>query len=151
PPRRSSNSAPTYGQCPCRYGQPAPLPNAAQCAGLQAGGDAPPRRAALTRHLPHGKVIKLGTAGRAGTSPRGVKACGAGARPGCLPWRSAAKQEATEVPPARHRLNLQPSGWSARQTLTYLIAASGPVVVDPGWNSEAGWQALAEGLKAAGA
>ena len=38
-----------------------------------------------------------------------------------------------------------------RYTLTYLIAAgSGLVVVDPGWNSEAGWQALAEGLKAAG-
>ena len=38
-----------------------------------------------------------------------------------------------------------------RYTLTYLIAAgSGLVVVDPGWTSEAGWQALAEGLKAAG-
>jgi len=39
-----------------------------------------------------------------------------------------------------------------RYTLTYLIAAgSGLLVVDPGWNTEAGWQALAEGLKAAGA
>ena len=56
---------------------------------------------------------------------------------------------------------LRPDLWSVpvpipgsplRYTLTYLIAAgSGLVVVDPGWNSEAGWQALAEGLKAAGA
>jgi len=39
-----------------------------------------------------------------------------------------------------------------RYTLTYLIAAgSGLVVVDPGWNCEPAWQALAEGLKAAGA
>jgi hypothetical protein len=33
------------------------------------------------------------------------------------PWRSAVKQEAAEVPHARFRLNLQPSGWRARQTL----------------------------------
>jgi glyoxylase-like metal-dependent hydrolase (beta-lactamase superfamily II) len=39
-----------------------------------------------------------------------------------------------------------------RYTLTYLVAAgSGLVVVDPGWDTEAGWQALAAGLKAAGA
>ena len=39
-----------------------------------------------------------------------------------------------------------------RYTLTYLIAAgSGLVVVDPGWNCEPAWQALAQGLKAAGA
>jgi Metallo-beta-lactamase superfamily len=39
-----------------------------------------------------------------------------------------------------------------RYTLTYLVAAgSGLVVVDPGWDSEAGWQALAAGLRAAGA
>jgi glyoxylase-like metal-dependent hydrolase (beta-lactamase superfamily II) len=39
-----------------------------------------------------------------------------------------------------------------RYTLTYLIAAgSGLVVVDPGWDCEPAWQALAEGLKAAGA
>ena len=43
-------------------------------------------------------------------------------------------------------------GSPLRYTMTYLIAAgSGLVVVDPGWDSEAGWQALAEGLKAAGA
>ncbi len=39
-----------------------------------------------------------------------------------------------------------------RYTLTYLVAAgSGLVVVDPGWDCEPAWQALAEGLKAAGA
>ena len=39
-----------------------------------------------------------------------------------------------------------------RYTLTYLIAAGGGlVVVDPGWHCELAWQALAEGLKAAGA
>src|SRR5216683_5159881 len=39
-----------------------------------------------------------------------------------------------------------------RYTLTYLIAAEGGlVVVDPGWDTDAGWNALAEGLKAAGA
>lgn len=39
-----------------------------------------------------------------------------------------------------------------RYTLTYLLAAGRElVVVDPGWDTEAGWQALAEGLKAAGA
>jgi glyoxylase-like metal-dependent hydrolase (beta-lactamase superfamily II) len=39
-----------------------------------------------------------------------------------------------------------------RYTLTYLIAAGGGLVaVDPGWDTEAGWQALARGLKAAGA
>ena len=39
-----------------------------------------------------------------------------------------------------------------RYTLTYLIAAgSGLVVVDPGWDCEPAWQALADGLKAAGA
>jgi len=39
-----------------------------------------------------------------------------------------------------------------RYTLTYLIAAGdGLVVLDPGWDTEAGWQALADGLKAAGA
>ena len=39
-----------------------------------------------------------------------------------------------------------------RYTLTYLVAAGGGlVVVDPGWDAEAGWQALAAGLKAAGA
>lgn len=39
-----------------------------------------------------------------------------------------------------------------RYTLTYLVAAGGGlVVVDPGWDTEAGWQALAAGLKAAGA
>ena len=38
-----------------------------------------------------------------------------------------------------------------RYTLTYLIAAQdGLVVVDPGWDTDAGWNALAEGLKAAG-
>jgi glyoxylase-like metal-dependent hydrolase (beta-lactamase superfamily II) len=56
---------------------------------------------------------------------------------------------------------LRPDLWSVpvpipdsplRYTLTYLIAAgSGLVVVDPGWNCEPAWQALAEGLKAAGA
>ena len=44
------------------------------------------------------------------------------------------------------------TGQAAPLHLTHLIAAgSGLVLVDPGWNSEAGWQALAEGLKAAGA
>jgi glyoxylase-like metal-dependent hydrolase (beta-lactamase superfamily II) len=39
-----------------------------------------------------------------------------------------------------------------RYTLTYLLAAGSKlVVVDPGWDTEAGWLALAEGLKAAGA
>ena len=39
-----------------------------------------------------------------------------------------------------------------RYTLTYLIAAGGGlVVVDPGWDTEAGWQALTGGLTAAGA
>jgi glyoxylase-like metal-dependent hydrolase (beta-lactamase superfamily II) len=39
-----------------------------------------------------------------------------------------------------------------RYTLTYLIAAdNGLVVVDPGWDTEAGWQALCDGLKSAGA
>jgi glyoxylase-like metal-dependent hydrolase (beta-lactamase superfamily II) len=39
-----------------------------------------------------------------------------------------------------------------RYTLTYLIAAgTGLVVVDPGWDCEPAWQALAQGLKAAGA
>jgi glyoxylase-like metal-dependent hydrolase (beta-lactamase superfamily II) len=39
-----------------------------------------------------------------------------------------------------------------RYTLTYLVAAAdGLVVVDPGWNCEPAWQALASGLKAAGA
>ena len=39
-----------------------------------------------------------------------------------------------------------------RYTLTYLIAAEGGlVVVDPGWDTDAGWNALADGLKAAGA
>jgi glyoxylase-like metal-dependent hydrolase (beta-lactamase superfamily II) len=38
-----------------------------------------------------------------------------------------------------------------RYTLTYLIAAEGGlVVVDPGWDTDAGWNALADGLKAAG-
>jgi len=39
-----------------------------------------------------------------------------------------------------------------RYTLTYLIAAEGGlVVVDPGWDTDPGWNALADGLKAAGA
>jgi glyoxylase-like metal-dependent hydrolase (beta-lactamase superfamily II) len=39
-----------------------------------------------------------------------------------------------------------------RYTLTYLVAAgNGLVVVDPGWDTEAGWQALAAGLTTAGA
>src|SRR5262249_12430457 len=39
-----------------------------------------------------------------------------------------------------------------RYTLTYIVAAgSGLVVVDPGWDTEAGWRALAAGLKTAGA
>src|SRR6266436_1856111 len=39
-----------------------------------------------------------------------------------------------------------------RYTLNYLIAAEGGlVIVDPGWDTDAGWNALAEGLKAAGA
>jgi glyoxylase-like metal-dependent hydrolase (beta-lactamase superfamily II) len=39
-----------------------------------------------------------------------------------------------------------------RYTLIYLVAAgSGLVAVDPGWDTEAGWQELAAGLKAAGA
>ncbi len=39
-----------------------------------------------------------------------------------------------------------------RYTLTYLIASdNGLVVVDPGWDTEAGWQALSDGLKSAGA
>jgi glyoxylase-like metal-dependent hydrolase (beta-lactamase superfamily II) len=39
-----------------------------------------------------------------------------------------------------------------RYTLTYLIAAGGGlVVVDPGWDTEAGWRALTGGLQAAGA
>ena len=39
-----------------------------------------------------------------------------------------------------------------RYTLTYLVAdGSALVVVDPGWDTEAGWQALTGGLKAAGA
>jgi glyoxylase-like metal-dependent hydrolase (beta-lactamase superfamily II) len=39
-----------------------------------------------------------------------------------------------------------------RYTLTYLLAAGSQlVVVDPGWDTEAGWLALADGLKAAGA
>ena len=38
-----------------------------------------------------------------------------------------------------------------RYTLTYLIAAGDElVVIDPGWHSEAGWQALGEGMKVAG-
>ncbi len=39
-----------------------------------------------------------------------------------------------------------------RYTLTYLIATDSElVVVDPGWDTDAGWNALADGLKAAGA
>jgi glyoxylase-like metal-dependent hydrolase (beta-lactamase superfamily II) len=39
-----------------------------------------------------------------------------------------------------------------RYTLTYLIASDSElVVVDPGWDTDAGWNALADGLKAAGA
>jgi glyoxylase-like metal-dependent hydrolase (beta-lactamase superfamily II) len=39
-----------------------------------------------------------------------------------------------------------------RYTLTYIVAAGrGLVVVDPGWDTEAGWQALAAGLEVAGA
>ncbi|MGN6679416.1 MAG: MBL fold metallo-hydrolase [Streptosporangiaceae bacterium] len=39
-----------------------------------------------------------------------------------------------------------------RYTLTYLLASDSElVVVDPGWDTDAGWNALAEGLKAAGA
>lgn len=39
-----------------------------------------------------------------------------------------------------------------RYTLTYLIAAGEDlIVIDPGWHSEAGWQALGEGMKVAGA
>jgi len=39
-----------------------------------------------------------------------------------------------------------------RYTLTYLLASDSKlVVVDPGWDTEAGWLALAEGLKTAGA
>ncbi len=35
-----------------------------------------------------------------------------------------------------------------RYTLTYLIAAEGGlVVVDPGWDTNAGWNALADGLR----
>ena len=39
-----------------------------------------------------------------------------------------------------------------RYTLTYLLSAGSKlVVVDPGWDTEAGWLALADGLRAAGA
>ncbi|HUL28079.1 MAG TPA: MBL fold metallo-hydrolase [Streptosporangiaceae bacterium] len=61
-------------------------------------------------------------------------------------------------PPAEQ---VRPDLWSVpvpipdsplRYTLTYLVAAgSGLVVVDPGWDTEAGWQALAGGLRLAGA
>jgi glyoxylase-like metal-dependent hydrolase (beta-lactamase superfamily II) len=39
-----------------------------------------------------------------------------------------------------------------RYTLTYLVASDNElVVVDPGWDTDAGWNALADGLKASGA
>ncbi len=90
--------------------------DAAQCAGLQAGGEAPPRRAAWTGHLPQASM----TFGRYRRAGGNVPATGKSLWSGCktrraASWRSAAKQEATEVPRVRHRLNLRRSRRGARQ------------------------------------
>ena len=65
---------------------------------------------------------------------------------------------AREQPPAEE---VRPDLWSVpvpiphnplRYTLSYvLLSGSGLIVVDPGWDTEPGWQALAGGLSAAGA
>jgi glyoxylase-like metal-dependent hydrolase (beta-lactamase superfamily II) len=72
-----------------------------------------------------------------------------------------AQREAWQARTAPPVEQVRPGLWSVpvpipdsplRYTLTYLIAAeAGLVVVDPGWNCEPAWQALAQGLKAAGA
>ena len=67
-------------------------------------------------------------------------------------WLARTSPPVEQVRPDLWSVPVPIPGSPLRYTLTYLIAAgSGLVVVDPGWNSEAGWQALAEGLKAAGA
>jgi hypothetical protein len=49
------------------------IANGPALLGIRAGGEALPRCVALTRHLPLARLVLSGTAGRAGTSPRGVK------------------------------------------------------------------------------
>jgi glyoxylase-like metal-dependent hydrolase (beta-lactamase superfamily II) len=67
-------------------------------------------------------------------------------------WLAHTSPPVEQVRPDLWSVPVPIPGSPLRYTLTYLIAAgSGLVVVDPGWNSEAGWQVLTEGLKAAGA
>jgi len=58
---------------------------ARSASAFQADGEALLRRVTWTGHFPYTRMIPSGTAGRAGTSPQGVKACGAGVRPGVSP------------------------------------------------------------------
>jgi hypothetical protein len=91
---------------------------AAQCVGLQAGGKAPPPAchvdsAFSIRQDCHVRYRRAG-----GNVPTRGKSLWSGCKTRSFAsWRSAGKQEAAEVPHARHRLNLQPAGWRARQYL----------------------------------
>ena len=67
-------------------------------------------------------------------------------------WLARTSPPVEQIRPDLWSVPVPIPGSPLRYTLTYLVAAgTGLVVVDPGWNSEGGWQALAEGLKAAGA
>jgi hypothetical protein len=82
-----------------------------------AGGEATPRRVTWTGHLPRTRMTRVGYRRAGGSGIARSESLWSGCKTRGSPWRSAVKQEATEVPQTRHRLNLQPSGWRARQTL----------------------------------
>ena len=67
-------------------------------------------------------------------------------------WLARAMPAVEEVRPGLWSVPVPIPFSPLRYTLSYLVA-SGPglIVVDPGWDSDDGWQALTEGLAAAGA
>jgi len=91
---------------------------AAQRVCLQAGGEAPPPACRVDGASP----IRQDDYARYRRAGGNVPARGKSLWSGCKTrsfafWRSAVKQEAAGVPHARHRLNLQPPRWRARQYL----------------------------------
>src|SRR5215469_15927953 len=67
-------------------------------------------------------------------------------------WLTHTSPPVEQVRPDLWSVPVPIPGSPLRYTLTYLVAAArGLVVVDPGWDTEAGWRALTGGLSAAGA
>jgi hypothetical protein len=78
----------------------------AQCADLQAGGKAWPRRVTFGLAGSACQDDSVGYRRAGGSVPARGKSLWSGCKTRGISWQSAAKQEATEVPYARHGLNL---------------------------------------------